>query len=31
MGCKEGEIYLISPETAAASAIAGELLSGDML
>lgn len=31
MGCKEGEIYLTSPETAAASALAGELLSSDML
>ena len=31
MGCKEGEIYLANPETAAASALAGELISADML
>ncbi|MBU1628101.1 3-isopropylmalate dehydratase large subunit [bacterium] len=31
MGCKEGEIYLTSPETAAASALTGELVSADML
>jgi 3-isopropylmalate/(R)-2-methylmalate dehydratase large subunit len=31
MGCKDGEIYLTSPETAAASALAGELISMDML
>jgi 3-isopropylmalate/(R)-2-methylmalate dehydratase large subunit len=31
MGCKDSEIYLTSPETAAASSIAGELISVEML
>jgi len=31
MGCKEAEIYLASPETVAASAIAGEIISAEDL